>query len=256
MMEQLLKYHSRIAVIALIFIFISGCRKDNHTFYFTGKTKGLLVTEHNINIDATSNGSPVSEDVEIDVDKDDVMDFRFISLEDSIYGVYKNTYRKIEVETVNQFFYLNKIEGINKKYFHVGPPNYDFYGMFPRSTKHVDVNSDSTNSTYYEPTLDYVKTLGAGSQIMQNFNWGNNTYPINLFQAQYNSGYYYFNTVGDSLWGHMFHYAAFPQNFVQDELIYLPFKLEAGLEDRYGWIEIKVTQGDNLTILRSAISTK
>ncbi|MBK6951148.1 MAG: hypothetical protein IPH24_03650 [Crocinitomicaceae bacterium] len=93
-MEQLLKYHSRIAVIALIFI--SGVKKII-PFILQAKQRAA-VTEHNI-YRCTSNGLLYH-----------MMLIKTCNGYSFPAGVYKNTYRKIEVETVNQFFYLNKIE--------------------------------------------------------------------------------------------------------------------------------------------------
>lgn len=245
--------------LIILFILI-GCNKEetpeNVIFKF-GDEEGAVINHIDIFLQAPKTGGYNQHQYNLDVDQDGTYDFHFYSVSDTIDFPFCQVVNSVYGSCYDSGFEIVEVQNSGAIYETITETD-DYYGTYPRKTfKH-----------------EFSCTNTSGSVINQN-NYASYNVPVAFKSGDYltDEGILYFTddpyfrltynpieeasfdfTIGgDSIVWHHYIYPEMCRSINHNEIFYLGFKKSHGTLVNYGWIEMKLSDGNRLDIYRTAI---
>ena len=243
-----------LALLTLLSLFVS-CKKEDTYKYQFGHFDNVEITVQNKTVKATYEDYS-EEYMGIDVDNDSTEDFRFYSEFDSINYPYGNTFWETEIRILDSTFSIYEIPESGAWYETLGPKVFDYYGTYPRQTRALTYGCSAMTGSYKHNSANNPYFFSVNSPVMfDTYSWGNYIPLLTLSNSGYYSEQYDFNITGDSLLGVAITSEPSCYGVPADEIIYLAYR--KSVTDGYylGWIEMKITEDNRITVFRTAIGT-
>ena len=247
-------------------IFISSlllfsCNKDEKgTVYTAGESKRMILTNHQISVEAIYSGKAYEVDsVKLDLDQDGVNDILGLSIIDTVVDESSVYHKELSLKVINNDIVFSEVINSGKKSVVKGDPLFSYEGPFPKKTTiytTVCGNQPNASPMYFGNSPKYLLENTELYEI--DFDWPTTAYnpKINLKTPAYSPmALHYPSANGDSLIGYRFDYTDLCESIPEDISIYLPFLKQDGPNKKYGWLEVKIS-GNKMTFIQSAIQKR
>lgn len=239
---------------ALLLATLTGllsCRKDDLSFiqFVFDETDSMMITPHDVVVDATTNTYEVSYD--LNLDNEGLKDIRIFSREYKTNSVEDTAY-EAWIKILNPHFSIAEIPASNILYETTGIV-YDYYGTFPRKTFVETRYCEYLEGAVADTGRGTVRTFEAGEKFIDVHHWDHYYGEINLTREPQLYQSWNFSAGGDSLIGNRISTPGLCQAPETDQPFFIAFKKRIGTESRYGWIRLEITDRNAVRIIESAI---
>lgn len=247
--SKIMKY----VVAFLLLIVLISCNKEPEFKYHLGQEENMVINEHNTSVKADASNDEAY--LELDLDSDGIEDVKFRSWEYSIINPDGQVWG-IDMNIINSNVSIYEVPRSGIMYEALGSPSFDFVGTFPRQTQILTFSCVQGIGSYeVQKDANNPFTFSIHAPLSYaTYAWENKYSELTLVHSGYNEEHYEFNITNDSLIGVNVTQSASCQGVPENAVFYMAFRKTVLAASYVGWIEAKVTEGNRITILRTAIS--
>ncbi len=247
----------RYLILFSTILIVYSCKKDTEFKYKFGNSLNMLVNEESQTVKAEISDDYVIEYLDIDLNYDGAADIEFSSAIDSVPSPIGETRWWIKLRLTNSQLSIHGQPNSNIRYETLGPKVYDYHGTYPRETRSLTYSCDEQEGSGTYNTLPFPKGLKKDVIIdFKAYNWQNEYGEMNIAYSGYEENQYGWSEGFDSLKGVKISYPPSCYNLPSNETFYITFRLGVPSSYKIGWVEAVITEGNRLTVVRTAISNE
>lgn len=249
-----MKYFYTIAFAALLI----SCKKSYSDNFTIGATKQMIVSDHNITIQAFNEPGLEKVSAYIKLDEGAISDLKFTSYRYSEASTGFNEVWGVRLEVLQDDFQVLEVANSAARYRGETAYSLDPSAMTPTFRRTTTIGCAAEGRTRTSDGSPNVESFFDGDRIsLEDLNWNNQgIFPVELAWSGYTNENCYFNDTEDTSFCSAYVNEPSCYALPSDVITYLLFRRRETKGYSLGWVEVRLTEGNKLEILRSALSTK